>query len=642
MAAYTSTQAGNWSNSATWGGGGVPGDGDTATVAHAVAVDTNTTVGTSPNDTTTYVVTVTTNGVLTINTGVELRCKGNMSISATTATERLGLAINGSGTLMFDGSAIGTSRNYQLYFQVRNYMELNGTDDANRATIDSDAGGNYWRLIQQTDTTTAMQSDWGMFKRCGNGTVYGFDRDVRANSGTSLSITNTVFENCGPLRFAASHATATVLFEDVEFRNSPGTLQNIFRGFAGSSCTMNRCIFDRWCQFFVSETWTTTNTYFGKNVSNVSPSTGWASGSGNNYIGHVTGNGLSWNGTLKDHYYLHNAGDNINYFNIQFNVVTASDEISGIIFDYADTSPTDPDGFGINSLPVSTAVLVKNNIKLPDSAGVSSGAFCNHYAATAMEGFVSLEHNTYITIGTGQTGVYVGESNRGQTGMIESFKSNLAWTPTGETGGFKLFRSSHSTVQDFVTTANADYNWGWNLGVGTEGNGYSVGDTATDLFSTGTPDTNGGNGDPQFVDTSRNLVRFDIDYLGNSAATAWADATSYAVGDVVSASDAGYYDGETINWRCITAHTSATGNATNGKPGAVSGFRTNWEPMSLYRLREDPTRIASLITWVRAGYAVQNASLQNAGHDSVTIGAGEFVSSGSAIPVLAHHYSMQG
>ena len=47
MAAYTSSQSGNWSSASTWGGSGPPAAGDTATVAngHTVTVDVNTTVG---------------------------------------------------------------------------------------------------------------------------------------------------------------------------------------------------------------------------------------------------------------------------------------------------------------------------------------------------------------------------------------------------------------------------------------------------------------------------------------------------------------------------------------------------------------------------------------------------------------------
>lgn len=59
MAAYTSTQSGNWSSSSTWGGSGVPGNSDTWTVAagHTVTYDV-----------TTFQTTGTDNGTI-INTG---------------------------------------------------------------------------------------------------------------------------------------------------------------------------------------------------------------------------------------------------------------------------------------------------------------------------------------------------------------------------------------------------------------------------------------------------------------------------------------------------------------------------------------------------------------------------------------------
>lgn len=41
MATFTSTQNGNWSSSSTWGGAGVPGNGDYVTVAHQVVIDQN-------------------------------------------------------------------------------------------------------------------------------------------------------------------------------------------------------------------------------------------------------------------------------------------------------------------------------------------------------------------------------------------------------------------------------------------------------------------------------------------------------------------------------------------------------------------------------------------------------------------------
>ena len=49
MATYTSSQSGNFSSSATWGGAGVPGDGDRFDVSpgHTVTIDTGISVPTN-------------------------------------------------------------------------------------------------------------------------------------------------------------------------------------------------------------------------------------------------------------------------------------------------------------------------------------------------------------------------------------------------------------------------------------------------------------------------------------------------------------------------------------------------------------------------------------------------------------------
>jgi len=234
---------------------------------------------------------------------------------------------------------------------------------------------------------------------------------------------------------------------------------------------------------------------------------------------------------------------------------------------------------------------------------------------------ITINHNTIHTVAQVETGIGVGENDLGYAGEITSLKSNLFWTNSSQTAGYKLVRQESTTKQDYVLATNADYNWGWNLGDGSDGNGYNSALSGNDMFSTGTPDAHGSTGDPQFVDSSRNLPTYDIEGLGNSAGTAWADATSYTIGDVVSAQTADYYSNTIINYRCITAHTSASGHATNGQPGVASSWRTNWEFMSLYRLREDTSRIATLIDWVAAGFTPTNAALRGTAHDDGDIGA---------------------
>jgi hypothetical protein len=82
MAAYTSAQTGLWADDATWAGSGVPGDGDTATIAtgHTVTVAASVTVGANGSGVGDAIAInatdATTFGKLIVNDGVTLTLKG--------------------------------------------------------------------------------------------------------------------------------------------------------------------------------------------------------------------------------------------------------------------------------------------------------------------------------------------------------------------------------------------------------------------------------------------------------------------------------------------------------------------------------------------------------------------------------------
>ena len=131
---------------------------------------------------------------------------------------------------------------------------------------------------------------------------------------------------------------------------------------------------------------------------------------------------------------------------------------------------------------------------------------------------------------------------------------------------------------------------------------------------------------PGFVDTNRSLFTWPIKALGYSVGTAWATSTVYAVGDVVSKAVTGYYDGDTINYVCIQAHTSGT----DILDGATGSWIAHWEPQGLSLLRDAVAKVAgydtnisisALIDFVQGGYAPTNSNVSAAGYDGSDIGA---------------------
>src|ERR1051326_9363609 len=160
-ATYSSTQTGNWSSASTWGGAGVPGAGDTATVngGHVVTLDTNVTAATltlsGGQITGTNALTVTT--VFNWNSGT-LSGASTMTIAPGT--------VGGGGTL----DARTLINNGSLTFSGGNYFFMqNGAQVTNNGTIEffSDGGG-----IFQSGTLGSMAiTNAGTIKKSGGTSI---------------------------------------------------------------------------------------------------------------------------------------------------------------------------------------------------------------------------------------------------------------------------------------------------------------------------------------------------------------------------------------------------------------------------------------------------------------------------------------
>lgn len=636
MALFTSIANGNWSTAlqAVWDIAGVPGDGDTTIIGHDILVDDARTIGTSPADATTMVVSVGTAGTLTIDG--TLTVKGNLSNNAgSSGNVTSGLIIGAGGVLEFESAG---AQVYDLSMGFYANIDVNGTVGSHATIRTVDNSNAHARIRRTLDETMGITADYCDFVRIGDNSNQCLEAMTRTPGSfpDTGHLVNCTFTNCGAIKVGAKQTGGSFSIADCQIIDPSETaLVFSFAGVIGSTGTLEflRCVVDGLSTCSPPANITVENNYFAKKLTafGVTSADTFTSFTGN-LIRYPADGASNWDADMADSIMLYDSpGENPSTLNL--NAAFADRSITGNIID-VNGAPFQGDLLLLRSTSTFQNII-KNNIMVPQSAGLAPGKFTSDDEQISDSDCV-IEHNTYYSGVDSETqpetGIGVGEADTGHTGQISSFKSNLIWTTSGVTGGYKLVRQQ-SAKQDFVLSANCVANWGWNLSAGSEGDGYHAWTSyqATAIFSSGTPDDDAaaGNGDPQFVDSTRNTARYDIDELGTAVATAWSGSSvSYVIGDERSNDDAGYYDGDTFNYRCIADHTSGAST----EPGVGASWRDEWELASLFRLREDTSRIAAMITWIKEGFQVQNSDLEDAGHDGATIGAMGFLAPTGFIP----------
>lgn len=203
----TSTQTGNWSSTATWLGGVVPGDGDTATIAtgDTVTVDQNTTVGTAgPAGYDELVVT----GVLHFGTNCTLSVKRDCHVDGH-------LSVNSPGAaLIFLG-------NYDLELEDNSDLSVQG-NSGNYATIQASSGNGF--AIYQSAGTDQCDIDFDYFVWRRGGRDASTHAIVINSNGkvSNCTFTKGLIDDYWRLRYGAGWApaaTATWLWDSCTFIN---------------------------------------------------------------------------------------------------------------------------------------------------------------------------------------------------------------------------------------------------------------------------------------------------------------------------------------------------------------------------------------------------------------------------------------
>lgn len=660
-AAYTSAQSGAWSDDATWAGSGVPGSGDSATIGtstHVITLDQNVSGLTG--------LTIT-QGELTWGTnGNTLSLAGNLTLDRGTLTG------GPDGVLEFDNSN-RTFANNSGFGAVASLFRTQNTTEADRFTVRTVAGGTNAGMTTNNFDLTKYDLHHVDFVRFGNSSkpailmthntrVYTqtFDDVIfDDNSGVvnvmdappvsgGWSITDCHFDQDNPATGGTGHKQPLIL------KSSTGTITG--------TRDVHRCTFDEYPALTGRSTDYEDNVFF-KGWDDGSVAEKWAGFVGC-FVQLTTNDGQNCNGDVTDSFMLFNSnlaaeesgtstGSNttstindtgkswvVNEYQgdtdyaycveitggtgvgqrrlITANTATAltvayvwdvtpdatstyaivpdiynnhglipSSSITTGTFTFdgvvAQSAGTDTQGDCLLHLDTAAVdYVIKNCITLPNAMGDSSGTLVT--MGNTNNGDIAITHCTAFS--GAQAAVSTSEGGAGNAAALDTYKSNIAWCDPSRaiSGANTSDRTKYWThggcypsvaitdtnqpdnpalgTQDIVTPANITNNCNYGVVAGFEGKGFNVN------LSSAPDSTNQYPVDPEFVDPDR---------------TFW----SWAV--------------------------------TQGSTGDTIGEQV---ADGLAYIKADPTLTrTSLIPYIEAGLSPTHSTLQNAGHDSFTIGA---------------------
>lgn len=433
MAAYTSSQAGNWSNSATWGGAGVPGNGDTATVNHAVTVDANTIVGTS-GAAGTAVVTLGAGGGVTIATGVAFIVRGDFTGGAAGAT----LVLNAGATYTFDSSLATGTPVYKITATVSNFKLTASGTSGSRCAINKAVGSGNGVIHYNFTTDFTVDLNYTDLSSLSDGT---YSIYASVPSAKTLNLDHCIFTSCARVQYGGV-AGGNVTYTNNSHKTTVGSycIRPYISAAATGSRTFTGNIFDK--QFLSDQNthgFTIENNYFGDVVTLTG---GTTISFKNNITASNAANIVSLNalGTYQDNYFVASVASNPHYFVINNPPAGGTFTFDGNIYestvntDTGDCVLPNADPF---TVPVTINVIRDIVIPVPD--GRASGSPLT-VARRPDNLTVSLKNCTYAMGGTGSESrgavlhEYGGSNAYGRTGIVSAFRNNIAWDSTAGRG----------------------------------------------------------------------------------------------------------------------------------------------------------------------------------------------------------------
>lgn len=583
------TQSGNLSSTATWGGSAPPGIGDTFEGdGFDLTVDVDTTVGTSPDDDTTYVGTM--NGNVTVAAGKTFTVRGNMRCRNTAHRyDGLGLFILEDGAnLVFDlshASSPPAAYKFDFWHTDSNGLYTLKTEGISgtrcsisaiggRVTAGGDNGTGFGGSIDlnYTDVTRVTFVGTVAF-----GTAFGWYAD------------NTVFLDCactpgidasanGDLNDCTFDVDSSVIISGTGEHSVTGCvfichmrirLQNavafnnnyFFDGFedvaaAVKTVELHDCFYrvqspvpnDPIASTVVQQDWT--DVHFA-----------------------IDGCTYAGDGTYSAEGLVHNP----HWCDVAL-AGTGEHLITRITFEDWGTEDDDGDVFYPNNAdgawPKMTYCIGISRTQTNPGVMITDNGNTNQHAV--------FEHNTWMTAQFGA--IVLGESTNGFYHSIASYQDNILWR-YASASVYKVGDVGGNFINDDVIVV-ADYNVAHNIlsTGGQGGNGYD------NPFTESTPGVHDLAVDPQFIDPDRRFWT-------------WVQSieASWSAGSVFP----------------------SNANPTMNDFQAHGLFKLSLKNQTYHPDYDARYTLAALQVYIRAGFAPTNPAIQNAGHDGITPGAVE-------------------
>lgn len=561
MTAFTSTQSGNWNDSATWGGGGYPSSAaDTATISaqHDITVPAGTT---------------STCGAVTFTAGIvsnetKLIISGTFEMGGAITTAAYSRIYLGAGaTLDLNGNNVVCGGSYTYY-------EFKGTASSRATLTSTGSAGSF------TNTTNVLLSDWDYVDVTGLGdSVFGRTHNVASLTQTYL---HSTFTGCGSLDLEATGtgADASIRVAYCDFRNpssaTPETsakmYPNIYQSGTLGSRIVEYCTWDTdalvnnvatfrmvggICRYNVFNdvkiySYYATQQYIGNFFAG-------AKLSSNEYF-KDTG-GLNKFLLMQDNYFYYSAADHPT----GYSEAISSKTITGNVFE---NTGVDAGGYGcnwflFNTFDAGQSISVKNNIFIGTGSAVT---FTGNAAPTLLD----ISNNTFYIDNDGVLGsgiafapILITEQASTLTGTVEIY-NNLVIDPDTSTSRDEAVGLLNNTADqiDYL-----DYNAGW---------GYPGGAFTPPLLYGANVVVTAGEGvndisvDPQFIDHTRDIAAWD-------AALGGAGTAANAITELLKLNSSGFNSSYSIS--ALTLYVSEGFRPTSsslqvsGRNTAYIGFR---------------------------------------------------------------------